>query len=135
MLFQVQFQVLSQITRPALAIVTGMVEYIAMLDTIHIRIYTLKDILYYAIRQKEDKIMNTQRNVTKKDQKEIDNFAEIMSGFDDGEHVCCAYHGKQKAIGNYAECEQCLIDDKNEQMARLEVEAEKIGYYPGNQEE
>ena len=106
-----------------------------MLDTIHISIYTLKYTLYFAIRQKEDKIMNTQRNVTKKDQEEIDNFAEIMSGFDDGEHVYCAYHGKQKAIGNYAECEQCLIDDKNEQMARLEVEAEKIGYHPGNQEE
>lgn len=41
-------------------------------------------------------------------------------------YTVCKFHGKQKAIGNYDECEQCLIDYKKEQMEKIDKEEKRI---------
>lgn len=38
------------------------------------------------------------------------------------EYTVCKIHGKQKAIGNYKECEICLEEYKQEQISMMEAE-------------
>ena len=60
-------------------------------------------------------MINRQANVTKNDQASIDDFIE-MQIMPDNKFTFCGYHGKQKAIGNHDECEQCLIEYKQTQI-------------------
>ncbi len=40
--------------------------------------------------------------------------------------VICKKHGKQRSVGNYDECEKCLIEDKKQQIEKLEKEEKRI---------
>lgn len=47
----------------------------------------------------------------------------------------CPKHGKQLAVGNWDECEACLIEDKSEQMELLYKEERRRTWGKGRFEE
>jgi len=43
------------------------------------------------------------------------------------EYTYCKYHGKQRAVGNWEECEMCLLENKEEQIKELERKHKVLG--------
>ncbi len=43
----------------------------------------------------------------------------------------CKKHGKQRAIGNYDECEKCVIEDMKQQERQLEISRRNMNPHYG----